>query len=261
MDGWVGARAAVDGSSELGLDPVRPSLKELGLEELARRHGQLSGQALLRPFLGPDAAGRTALVSSFGAESALLLALVAEIDPATPVIFVDTGKLFGETLRYRDRLIDRLGLRDVRSVTPDPARLAALDSSGTLWLSDPDACCGVRKVEPLERALAGFDVWISGRKRYQTTLRATLPTIELVDGRLKLNPLAPWSRERIEAEFARRALPPHPLEADGFLSIGCMPCTGRVADGEDRRAGRWRGSDKTECGIHRPSPRAAEPID
>jgi phosphoadenosine phosphosulfate reductase len=230
---------------------IAPSYRP-DLSPLAVRYAHLSGQALLRVFLGPPQPARVALVSSFGTEAALLLALVAEIDPTVPVIFIDTGKLFGETLRYRDDLIARLGLRDVRTIMPDPARLAAVDPSGTLWLGDPDACCFVRKVEPLARALAGFDIWISGRKRYQTTLRATLPTLEILDGRLKLNPLALWSREAIEAEVARRGLPPHPLEAEGFLSIGCMPCTGRVKDGEDRRAGRWRGSDKTECGIHRP---------
>ncbi len=222
-----------------------------GLEELARLHAGLSGEELLRAFLGPNRPGPVALVSSFGSESALLLALAAEIDPGVPVIFIDTGKLFAETLRYRDLLIGRLGLTAVRTIVPDAGRLAAADPDGTLRLSDPDACCHVRKVEPLERALAGFDIWISGIKRYQTALRAMAPTIEMVDGRLKLNPLAPWSRERIEAEFARRALPPHPLEAEGFLSIGCVPCTGRVRTGEDRRAGRWRDSDKTECGIHR----------
>lgn len=248
MDDGARVGIAADVSHDVYCASGRPDLASF-----AWRHGHLSGQDLLRPFLGADRPGRIALVSSFGAESALLLALAAEIDAAVPVIFIDTGKLFGETLRYRDRLIAHLALRDVRSVVPDPARLAAIDPSGTLWHGNPDACCRARKTEPLERALAGFDIWISGRKRYQTASRAAVPTIEAIDGRLKLNPLAPWSRARIEAEFARRALPPHPLEADGFLSIGCMPCTGRVEPGEDRRAGRWRGSDKTECGIHRPA--------
>jgi phosphoadenosine phosphosulfate reductase len=244
MDGAATVGLIIDGS-------------DLRLRELARRHGDLAGQDLLRPFLVPSVGrllpGRIALVSSFGTESALLLALAAELDPSIPVIFLDTGKLFGETLRYRDRLIGLLGLSDVRSVRPEPAHVAARDPSGTLWLADPDACCHLRKVEPLARALAGFEIWISGRKRYQTPSRAELPTIEFVDGRLKLNPLAPWSRERIEAEFAHRNLPPHPLEADGFLSIGCMPCTARVQPGEDGRAGRWRNNDKTECGIHLPA--------
>ncbi len=252
MDGTTVAREAVEGASRLQ-----------ELTALAWRHGDLAGQDLLRPFLAPGPSGgqpgRIALISSFGTESALLLALAAELDPGVPVIFLDTGKLFGETLRYRDRLVALLGLRDVRSVTPDPARLAALDPSGTLWLGDPDACCHVRKVEPLARALAGFEIWVSGRKRYQGPSRAALPTIEIVDGRLKLNPLAPWSRERIAAEFARRNLPPHPLEADGFLSIGCMPCTARVQPGEAERAGRWRNSDKTECGIHWPGPSGPGP--
>jgi len=235
----VGSPASVSGAD--GLD----------LAELVRLHSGLSGEDLLRAFLGPKRPGPVALVSSFGSESALLLALVAEIDPALPIIFIDTGKLFAETLRYRDLLIGRLGLTQVRTIVPEADRLAVADPAGTLWLSDPDACCHARKVEPLERALAGFDIWISGIKRYQTAQRATMPTIELVGGRLKLNPLAPWSRERIETEFTRQALPPHPLEVEGFLSIGCVPCTGRVRTGEDRRAGRWRDSDKTECGIHR----------
>jgi phosphoadenosine phosphosulfate reductase len=163
-------------------------------------------------------------------------------------------------LRYRDRLVALLGLKDVRGVMPDAARLAAIDPAGSLWLGDPDACCRVRKVEPLARALAGFDIWISGRKRYQSASRAMLPTVEIIDGRLKLNPLAPWSRERIESEFARRNLPPHPLEADGFLSVGCMPCSGRVQPGEEGRAGRWRNSDKTECGIHWPRASAGDGV-
>jgi phosphoadenosine phosphosulfate reductase len=251
MDGAGTVGAAVEGGYRLH-----------EFAELARRHGDLAGQDLMRAFLAPGSfaclPGRIALVSSFGTESALLLALAAELDPAVPVIFLDTGKLFGETLRYRDRLVALLDLRDVRSVTPDAARLAALDPAGSLWLRDPDACCRVRKVEPLARALAGFDIWISGRKRYQSASRAMLPTIEIVDGRLKLNPLAPWSRERIESEFARRNLPPHPLEADGFLSVGCMPCTARVRPGEEARAGRWRNSDKIECGIHWPRASAAD---
>ena len=233
-------------------DPA-PALSAPGPAALQQAYGRLSGAELMEPFITRVFPGRIALVSSFGSEAALLLALAAEIDRGLPVIFLDTGKLFGETLRYRDQLAARLGLTDVRSVQPDAAALAERDPRGMLWHADPDACCGLRKVEPLERALAGFAAWISGRKRYQSAGREALPTLELAEGRVKLNPLAPWPRERVEAEFARRALPRHPLEADGFLSIGCMPCTDRVAPGQDLLAGRWRGLDKSECGIHVPA--------
>lgn len=218
--------------------------------ELLRDYGHLDGIELLRPLIQDRFRGRIALVSSFGAEAAVLLRLVAEIDPGVPVVFVDTGKLFGETLRYRDKLVALLGLTDLRVVKPDEARLVRLDPEGTLWHGNPDMCCAVRKVEPLQRALSGFGAWISGRKRYQSGGRTNIPVIEFADGRAKINPIAPWSRERIEEAFRHYGLPPHPLEEDGFLSIGCMPCTDRVPPGQDVRAGRWAGSGKTECGIH-----------
>jgi len=217
---------------------------------LAERYRGFDGEALLRPMIEREFAGRIVVLSSFGAESALLLHMVAAIDRSTPVIFIDTGKLFGETLRYRDALVKRLGLADLRVIGPDAAEVARRDPSGTLWHGNPDACCALRKVEPLERALQGFVAVISGRKRYQGGSRASLGAIEFAERRVQIDPLAGYNRERIEAEFRLRDLPPHPLEADGFLSIGCMPCTDRVGPDEDRRAGRWRGLAKTECGIH-----------
>jgi phosphoadenosine phosphosulfate reductase len=222
---------------------------------LDARYRGLEGEALLRPLVAREFTGRIALLSSFGAESALLLHMVAQVDATLPVIFLDTGKLFGETLRYRDALVARLGLRDLRIVAPDAAEVARRDPQGTLWHSDGDACCRLRKVAPLERALAPFAATISGRKRYHGGGRSELRAVEVVGSRIQVNPLASFGRERIEAEFAARGLPPHPLEADGFLSIGCMPCTDRVAPQEDRRAGRWRGQGKDECGIHLAPPR------
>ncbi len=195
-------------------------------------------------------AGKVAVVSSFGAESAVLLDLVAEVDASIPVLFVDTDKLFGETRRHRDRLVERLGLTDVRTLGPDPAACAAEDPKGVLWHRDADACCRIRKVEPLARAIGDFDAWISGRKRFQASTRADIPTFEADGPRIKVNPLATWSPEALAARIAARDLPAHPLVAQGYPSIGCMPCTDRVAPGEDARAGRWRGQDKTECGIH-----------
>lgn len=196
--------------------------------------------------------GRVALVSSFGAESAVLLHLAGSIDPAIDVVFVDTLKHFPETLRYRDELIARIGLTGVRSVTPDAGLLAARDDKGLRWSYDPDGCCAIRKVEPLERALAPFDAWISGRKGFQGKTRSALPRFEIDAGRLKLNPLADWQKADLDGYFAAHELPRHPLEAEGYPSIGCAPCTSRVRPGEDPRAGRWRGWDKTECGIHKP---------
>jgi phosphoadenosine phosphosulfate reductase len=195
--------------------------------------------------------GTIALVSSFGAESAVLLHMVAMIDRATPVIFLDTGKLFPETLQYRDTLVRRLGLRDLRVARPDPGSLARADSAGTLWQSDPDLCCWQRKVEPLDAALAGFKAWITGRKRLHGGARGELATIETgPDGRIKVNPLAHWSERDVAAYFANNDLPPHPMTARGFRSIGCAPCTRAVRPGEPPRAGRWAGRAKTECGIH-----------
>lgn len=193
---------------------------------------------------------RLALVSSFGTESAALLQVMATVDPAIPVIFLDTGLLFAETLAYRDTLIEALGLRDVRSIQPDQASLRADDPDGELWFSDPDACCRLRKVEPLARALSPFAAWINGRKRFQGGARAEIAVVEADGARLKFNPFANVSRAAIDAIYADNKLPAHPLLSAGFLSVGCMPCTSRAGPDEDARAGRWRGRAKSECGIH-----------
>jgi phosphoadenosine phosphosulfate reductase len=222
----------------------------LGAEEMSTR-------LLLEDAIHGFFRGNIALVSSFGAEAAVLLHLVAQIDRDVPVIFLDTGKLFGETLRYRDALITRQGLTDVRNIEPDASAVAHYDSDGMLFKRDPDACCRLRKVEPLERALQGFSAWINGRKRFQGGLRSDLPVVEENFGRIKFNPLARWSAREIEAYFSAYDLPRHPLEAKGYRSIGCMPCSSPVASGEQKRAGRWRGQDKTECGIHLAPPRQA----
>jgi phosphoadenosine phosphosulfate reductase len=191
-----------------------------------------------------------ALVSSFGTESAALLKVMADVDPAIPVIFLDTGWLFEETLAYRDTLIATLGLRDVRSIKPLEEALSRQDPDRELWFSDPDACCRIRKVEPLARALKPFAAWINGRKRFQGGARAEIPVVEDDGAKLKFNPFANVSREEIEAIYKLAKLPPHPLVASGYLSVGCMPCSSRTAPDEDARAGRWRGRAKTECGIH-----------
>lgn len=218
--------------------------------DLHRRLADASPAEVIATALATVGRDRVAVVSSFGTESAVLLKIVADVDPAIPVVFLDTGWLFQETLDYRDTLTRRLGLRDVRTVSPDSERLAATDPERDLWYSDADACCRIRKVEPLARALAPFAGWINGRKRFQGGARAAIPVVEADGARLKFNPLAAVSADELAAIFKLADLPPHPLAASGFASVGCMPCTSRAQPGEDARTGRWRGRGKTECGIH-----------
>ena len=219
-------------------------------EELDRALRHASPAQVIAAALQSVGREHLALVSSFGTESAALLKVMADVDPAIPVVFLDTGWLFEETLAYRDTLIATLGLRDVRSIQPLEETLSLEDPGRELWFSDPDACCRIRKVEPLKRALAPFHGWINGRKRFQGGLRAGIPVVEQDGARLKFNPFANVSREQIEAIYQQAKLPPHPLAAIGYLSVGCMPCTSRTSPDEDARAGRWRGRPKTECGIH-----------
>lgn len=245
-----------------------PTVLSPRLTSLRATYPDLAGPELLEAMIKTEFPGKIAVVSSFGSESAVLLHMVAEIDPTTPVIFLNTGKLFGETLRYRDRLQERLGLTDVRAAGPHPADLLAKDPNGGLWNANPDACCFIRKVLPLERALQGFSASITGRKRFQTSARSTMHPIEeeavrgvgapgsVVPGslgtRFKINPLAFFGQPELEAYTEAHRLPRHPLVKDGYLSIGCMPCTERVPEGGSYRDGRWVGKDKDECGIHVP---------
>jgi phosphoadenosine phosphosulfate reductase len=219
---------------------------------------QCSAETVLAAMIRDRFAGKIALVSSFGTESAILLNMIAQIDKATPVIFLDTGKLFPETLAYRDALVASLGLTDVRAIKPSGKQLAAYDPDGRLWQRDPDLCCAIRKTNPLDGALEGFEAWITGRKRSQGGTRAHMNMVEAgPDGRVTVNPLAFWSDAQLEAYFEAHDLPRHPLQSEGYASIGCATCTQRVQAGEDKRAGRWAGLDKTECGIHMPRRAAA----
>jgi phosphoadenosine phosphosulfate reductase len=234
---------------------LAPRFTEHDAVRLNRMFRGSSTQEMLASVIHDNLAGDLAIVSSFGAESAVLLHLVAAVDPKVPVLFLDTGKHFAETLAYRDLLVGRLGLNLV-VLTPDPADLAKKDETGLRWSYDPDGCCEIRKVKPLEKALAGYDASFTGRKAFQAATRANLPRFEIdtsdVQGRLKINPLIDWSAEDINAYFETHDLPRHPLIAQGYPSIGCSPCTTQVAPGEDPRSGRWKGWDKTECGIHKP---------
>ena len=230
-----------------------PSYTQADADALNARFAGVDVGEMLKELFAEGTLGRVAVVSSFGTESAVLLHLVATADPTAPVIFVDTLKMFQETLDYRETLTERLGLINSSVVTPDATVLAAKDENGLRWSWDPDGCCEIRKVEPLKRAKHGLDAWISGRKAFQSVTRQNLPRFEIEDGRLKVNPLGDWTKQDLDAYFEAHDLPRHPLEAQGYLSVGCQPCTTTVKPGEDPRAGRWRGWDKTECGIHGPS--------
>ncbi len=235
-------------AAEMVADPSESTAEKA--QRLNARYSGLSAGDVVALAVEELFAGGIATVSSFGSESVVLLHLVSEIDPRVPVLFIDTGRLFDETLEYRRTVVERLGLRDVRTIRPAEERLQALDPVKALWMTNPDLCCRIRKVEPLGRAVVGFDAWFTGRKRFQTEGRAELPLFEADGPRIKVNPLADWSAAELIAYAEEHDLPPHPLVAKGYPSIGCVPCTDRVLPGEDSRAGRWRGSDKDECGIH-----------
>lgn len=229
------------------------------LSRLSMYHGELDAIPLLRAMINSEFKNAIALITSFGADAALLLSMVAEVNAATPVLFLETGKHFPETLEYGRALTQALGLTHVHWLTPDPALVARTDPQGDLWRTQPNRCCWMRKVEPLDRAVKtlGLKALITGRKRYQTPERSQLQKIELDDKNIfRINPLAHWTKEQQAEAFAQRKLPAHPLTLQGYKSIGCAPCTKPVAAGQDERAGRWAhtiGIDeeqKTECGIH-----------
>ena len=217
---------------------------------LEARYGHLSPQDIIALSIGRfDAAGIGA-VSSFGADSAVLLHMIARVDPALQIIFLDTGKHFGETMQYRDSLAADFGLRNVRVFEPLQAALSERDPDGRLHQSNTDACCNVRKVEPMARAVEPLAAWFTGRKRFQAATRAALPVFEAVGPRIRINPMAKWTTSDLAGYMREHQLRENPLVAYGYLSIGCFPCTQAVQPGEDARSGRWAGQGKTECGIH-----------
>ena len=249
-------------------------------KRLTEQYGEADGDMILRAMIEQEFPERICVVSSFGAESAILLHKVAQIDPTVPIIFLNTGKLFGETLRYRDRLQAQLGLADIRAIAPHKDDLAATDAAGDLWQKSTDKCCYIRKVLPQARALRGFEAVITGRKRFQTNARRNMAYIEMENGatnpiattdmtpdiagraaqaggtesiqRIRINPLAEHDLPALNAYMEAHKLPRHPLVKDGYLSIGCMPCTDKVTAGGDYRSGRWADEEKEECGIHQP---------
>lgn len=233
---------------------MNANLKAVDAAKLSDKLAEASPGEIVAEALRAVGRDRLAVASSFGTESATLLKIVADVDPSIPVLFLDTGWLFPETLTYRDTLVAQLGLTDVRIISPSPEALAAKDPARDLWAVDPDACCYLRKVEPLGEVLDNFDAWINGRKRYQGGQRIAIPAVEVEGARLKFNPLARATPAEIAKMFAAWDLPRHPLAGQGFTSLGCMPCTRRTNPGDSARAGRWTDSEKTECGIHNRMP-------
>lgn len=222
-------------------------------DRLARLNSELrqaSAQEILRAAITREWPGGLTYVSSFGAESVVMLALIAEVDPSLPIVFIDTGMHFPQTLDYKDEVIARLGLTGVREITPNETERKVLDPKNMLWKTDADACCALRKVRPLEPALEGFGAWITGRKRFHGGARMSLSVFEHADGRYKVNPLANWTQADVDAYLKEKDLPRHPLVSQGYPSIGCWPCTQPAADPSDPRSGRWAGQNKTECGLH-----------
>ena len=222
-------------------------------ERLSEKWQHLSAQEVLSEILKGNAFIKNpALVSSFGADSAVLLHMVSTLDTNAQIIFLDTGFHFSETLSYRDRLTKAFGLTNVRNASVDPIAVKRLDAQQRLHLTAPDSCCQLRKVSVLDRHLRMNDSWISGQRRAQASTRSSVSVVEVDDarGKLKFNPLAKWSQSDFAAYKARYKLPEHPLTTKRYLSIGCAPCTSAVKTGEDARAGRWRGQPKLECGLH-----------
>ena len=221
------------------------------VSDLTALHGHKNGLEILRVMIEEEFAGKIAGVSSFGAESVVLLDLIATIAKDTPIVFLETGKHFPETLEYKNRLISYLGLTNVRDEKPAATEIEEDDPKGELWSINSDYCCHLRKVLPLERSLEPFEAWITGRKQFQSDTREGLASIELVGKHIKINPLARWDSVQLKDYFVSRKLPKHPLSLKGYPSIGCAPCTKPVQPGENERAGRWADSEKTECGIHK----------
>jgi phosphoadenosine phosphosulfate reductase len=224
----------------------------LRAEALSAAWEHLTAQDILHKAITEEFIGDITLSSSFGADSAVLLHMVSQIEPNLPVIFLDTDRHFFQTIQYRDELVAKLGLTNLVNLKADPAEAALEDGKNTLWRTQPNQCCDLRKVRPLNRFMEGYGAWISGRKRHQSATRTSLPIVEFDGKHFKINPLATWTSTDVEAYFVNHDLPAHPLVDQGFPSIGCFTCTKPVAAGEDARSGRWAGTEKVECGIHNP---------
>lgn len=225
-----------DGDTRVSLTAAAARLEGASAEEVVAWAWACYGEGLV-------------LAASF--QDCVLIDVVASVAPRVPVVFLDTGYHFAETLAYVEQVRRRYGL-DLRVERPD----VPLDGR---YRTDPTGCCAVRKVAPLRRALAGRTAWMTGLRRSESPARAGTPVVSWEGGRglAKVAPIATWTDDDVALHRAARDLPVHPLTTQGYPSIGCAPCTRAVAPGEDVRAGRWAGSAMSECGLHLPEPGAA----
>ena len=217
-----------------------PELEAMAAEDILRRAYDRFGDSMC-------------LTCSWQRQSSVLVHMVSELGLDVPIVELDTQLFFRETYETRDRLVERYGLKLVRPEVISVAQ-QALREGPNLWEREPDRCCHIRKVEPLERALAPYDAWITGIRREQSPTRAGAQKVEWSEryGVWKVQPLVDWNAKRVEAYCVVNEVPVNPLHAAGYASIGCIPCTRPIREGEEERAGRWAGSDKLECGIHAP---------
>ena len=224
-----------------------PALPELDFEAM-------SAEELLR-WAAEEFGDRLCLTCSWQRQSSALVHMVSDLGLGVDVVELDTLVLFDETYETRDRLVERYELK-LKSFRP-------IDPIDRLWETDPDRCCGIRKVEPLERALGGYDAWITGIRREQSPTRANAQKVEWSEryGVWKILPMVDWDSKRVDAYLTVNEVPYNPLHDQGYPSIGCIHCTRPVAAGEDERAGRWAGSGKLECGIHGNAPLIKESND
>jgi phosphoadenosine phosphosulfate reductase len=195
---------------------------------------------------------RLTMATAFGAEGCCLIHMLAEIEPGVRIFNLDTGYQFPETLALREQIRDRYGI-EIQFVRPELS-VAEYEEEhgGPLYVHRPDQCCHDRKIEPLRRAVAGYDAWVSAIRRDQTEHRAAAGVVQwdAKFGLVKVNPLLSWTKKDVWAFIVKHDVPYNPLHDRGYPSIGCWPCTRAVADGEDERAGRWAGRVKKECGLH-----------
>ena len=195
--------------------------------------------------------GEIAMSSSFQTQSVPLLHMVSSSYPQLPILFIDTGYHFPETIAFRDRLVDSLGLNLVILKGEQQMEDGAFQVGKPLYLTNPDLCCHIRKVEPMRKAIGNYRAWISGIRRDQSATRARIRVVENTgEQHIRIHPMINWSQADVQRYITQNDLPEHPLGARGFISIGCAPCTRPPLLGEDPRSGRWVGAGKTECGLH-----------
>ncbi len=220
------------------------------LNLLNAKNEKLTPQKILDKSIKFTFKDKVAYVCSFGTESAIILHMISQIDRNFPVILLNTNFLFKETIVYKNYLLDKFKLTNYHEVTPDKKDLKFKDSDNKLWKKNPDLCCNIRKVLPLQKKLKLFDAWISGRKSYQDGERKKIKAFEILNKKIVINPLANINREFVDEYFKENNINRHPLFKKGYLSIGCVNCTVRTLNSDDPRSGRWSNKTKTECGIH-----------